>query len=114
MQIEKLHQLARDAYALGEGMLKSHSGTDQAESELYFGMARVYRAVSMGAEVESAIAAEDARWRAYATEQQRKVAQASRINAGPRAGQSTIEHRWVSIEAFQSKAIHIRHMLGML
>ena len=39
---EALFVLARDSYAMGESMLRSWSGADQADSEMHFCARRVY------------------------------------------------------------------------
>ena len=111
---EKLYKFARDAYAMGDARLRSPSGADQAESELEFGASRVYVDIAhKGMDVEEAIAKEDARWRAYAAEQIRKVEAAPKIKRGPSSGHSVISHRWVNPDGFQTKAIHIRAMVRM-
>jgi hypothetical protein len=110
-EIELLYRFARDENALGEAGLRSWSGADQADSELHFGASRVYVSVSRGTPLEEAIAKEDARWRAYADEQARKVNAAPRIKRGPSQGQSVIGHRWVNPDGFGIKAIHIRAMV---
>jgi hypothetical protein len=111
---EELFSLARDAYAQGESMLKSFSGADQADSEKYFGANRVYVAIALGGNVETEIAKEDARWRAYAKEQAAKVAAAPKIKRGPSRGHSVISHRWVDPEAFVSTGAHIRTMVRIV
>jgi hypothetical protein len=103
-QKERLYQCARDAEALGDAMLKSWSGADQADSEVYFCERRVYIAVADGQSIEAAIVLEDRRWRKYAAEQ------APKIKRGPSSGQSVISHRWVDPDKFASRAIHIRAM----
>ena len=127
---EALYQCARNAMAMGDAKLKSWSGADQADSELDFGASRVYVAIAgytvkafagtadgrtvEGLDVETAIANEDARWRAYAAEQAAKVAAAPKIKRGPSQGHSVISHRWDAPEAFRMKAIHIRTMVRIL
>src|SRR5277367_1077254 len=93
---EALFTCARDAGAMGDAKLRSFSGADQADSELDYGARRVYVAVAHeGVDLEIAITREDARWRAYAVEQRRKVDEAPKIKRGPSAGHSVISHRWV-------------------
>lgn len=111
---EALYQCARDAYALGESLLKSFSGADQADSEAYFCARRVYVAVAGEIDLEVAIAAEDKRWRAYAAEQAVKVAAAPKIKRGPSQGHSVISHRWVDPEKFTTQAHHIRQMIRII
>lgn len=113
VNIEALHRYARQEGEQAMAMLQSWSGADQADSEVHFCAARVYRAVAQGQDVEQAIAAEDARWRAYAAEQARKVSSAPKRRSGPCAGHSVIDHRWVSPEAFTLKAVHIRQMVAL-
>ena len=109
---EALLAMTRDAYAQGEAMLRSFSGSDQADSELYFGLARVYRTVALGFDTEEALAIEDARWRAYAAEQARRVEAAPKIKRGPSSGHSAISHRWVSPDAFAAHMPHARQMIA--
>lgn len=109
-QKERLYACARDAGALGDAMLKSFSGADQADSEVYFCERRVYVAVADGQSVEAAIVIEDRRWRRYAAEQAAKVNAAPKIKRGPSAGLSVISHRWVDPDKFAGRAIHIRAM----
>ena len=109
-----LYELARNAGALGDSQLRSFSGADQADSEVYFCERRAYVAIAAGTDVEAAIAVEDARWRAYAAEQAKKVDAAPKTKRGPMSGHSVISHRWVSPEAFASKAIHIRTMVRII
>jgi hypothetical protein len=106
----ELYSLARSSGERADSMLRSFSGADQADSELYFGERRVYVALAAGGNLETALAIEDARWRAYAKEQAAKVAAAPKIKRGPSQGHSVISHRWVNPEAFQSTANHIRTM----
>jgi len=113
-QIEKLYECARQSRALGDAMIRSFSGADQAESELYYGERRVYVAVAQGTDLEAAIEAEDKRWRAYAESQRKKVEEAPRIKSGPYAGASSIHHRWVSPDGFETKARHIRAMVKII
>lgn len=120
---EALFVLARQSYAQGEHMLKSFSGADQADSELYFCENRIYAFAGawgdapwdpMLSNLESLIAEQDKRWRDYAAGQARKVAEAPKIKLGPSSGHSVISHRWVDPEAFQTKARHIRAMVRIL
>ena len=126
---EALFVLARESRALGDHMLKSWSGSDQVDSELYFCENRVF-AFAGGqttmaldevtpfdptlANLEQLIAEQDKRWRDYAANQARKVAEAPKIKRGPSAGHSAISHRWVSPDAFTNRAHHIRTMVKIL
>ncbi len=110
---EALFKLSVAAYAQGDYMIKSFSGADQADSEKYYGMGRVYCNVARGQELEFAIAAEDKRWRAYAEENHKKVNEAPKIKRGPSSGQSVLSHRWVQADAFTYQAIHIRQMVSL-
>jgi hypothetical protein len=110
-QTKKLYELAKSAYAQGEAMVNSGSGSDQQESELYFGVRRVYISVAGGTPIEEAIDTEDRKWREYAATVLKKV------DAAPRSkytGMSVIHHRWVSPDAFQTKAVHLRQMVKMI
>lgn len=49
---EALFKLSVAAYAQGDYMIKSFSGADQADSEMYYGMGRVYCNVARGQELE--------------------------------------------------------------
>jgi hypothetical protein len=112
-QKERLYESARTAGEHGDSMLRSFSGADQADSEMYFGARRVYVAVSLGTALETALAIEERRWRAYAAEQAAKVAAAPKIKRGPSAGQSAISYRWVDPEKFTHYSGHIRIMVGL-
>jgi hypothetical protein len=107
----ELAKLSEQHYRLGEAGLRSFSGADQADSEYWFGQARVYGAVLSGVPLEDALAGEDARWRAYAAEQQAKVSAAPKIRRGPSEGHSSIAHRWVSAEKFSGAFTHLRFMI---
>ena len=109
---EALHKLARDASERAQYMVRSWSGTDQAESEAYFGAARFYSAVAAGSSIGAALAQEDARWRIYAADQAAKVKAAPKIRGRnhPSRGQSVISHRWVSPEKFTGMMNHLRFM----
>ena len=121
---EALFVLARDSYALGESMLRSWSGADQADSEMHFCARRVYAFLGdtgpndtwdpTCANLETLIAEQDARWRSYAAAQAVKVESAPKIRRGPSAGHSVISHRWVDPEKFTSYAHHIRTMVRIL
>jgi hypothetical protein len=126
---EALFKLARESYARGENMLNSFSGSDQADSELYFCENRVYSGAGGQptqaldeatpwdptlANLEQLIAEQDKRWRDYAAGQAHKVAEAPKIKRGPSAGHSAISHRWVSPDAFTNRAHHIRTMVKIL
>ena len=91
----------------------SHSGTDVAEAEVWRSVRDFYLMVKDGRPVEEALDVADARWKAYARENNAKVAAAPKIKRGPRQGQSCLEHRWVSPELFRSKAPHLRHMASV-
>ena len=110
-QKDRLYACARQAGELGDAMVRSLSGADKADSEVYFCERRVYVAVSQGVEVDAALAAEDARWRAYAAEQAAKVDAAPKIKRGPMRGHSAIHHRWVNPGLFKCREGHIRIMI---
>jgi hypothetical protein len=95
-------------------MCASASGTDQAESEVYFASGRVVRALGMADDprrLEFEIAVADARWREYAQQNNAKVKSAPKIKRGPSTGNSVISHRWVSPDLFTDRAAHIRAMV---
>jgi hypothetical protein len=110
-QRKSIFNLAAQAAQIGDGMIRSMSGADQADSEVYFCMRRVYVAFAQGVPLEEAIAKEDAYWRAYAKKQGEKVDAAPKIKRGPYRGVSAIQHRWVDPEKFQTHARHIRAMI---
>lgn len=89
----------------------SRLGSDVAEAPLYGYVADALAVIASGCSVSDAIAWADAQWRTYAKEQQARVEKAKKLRKGPRAGQSSMEHRWVSEEAFGAKAIHIRRLV---
>jgi hypothetical protein len=91
-------QRDRESYCYSSKCL---SGTDTAEAPLHGLMADLFGAYANGLD---AFAACDARWRAYAAEQQARVAAAPKIKRGPSSGHSVIGHRWVSPDAFDSMA----------
>lgn len=108
-----LFELARRA---GDAWIRSWSamsGTDQAEGEIYRYEREVYVAAAQGQDVEAAIAAADARWRAYAVQNNARVALAPKIKRGPMSGHSAISYRWVSPDKVQAKAIHWREMIRL-
>lgn len=94
--------------------MRSLSGTDHAEAELYFETSRVYTQIALGQDLEEAISEGDRRWREYANVMQRKVAEAGKLRRGPYSGQSVIHYRWVSLDAFQLEAVHIRQWVRSL
>jgi len=89
----------------------SYSGTDRAEGEVFRCLELCYLAIAGGAEIEAAIADQDARWRQYAAENNAKVEAAPKIRRGGSAGLSVISHRWVSPEEFATRARHLRGMV---
>lgn len=106
-----LYEMVRQSQALGDSMLKGFSGADRADSELYFLEAQVYRDVSQGVPLATAMAKADARWREYAKGQQKKVDEAGKIQRGPMQGQSAAHYKWVDPEHFSHKASHIAFMV---
>lgn len=92
--------------------LQSHPFTEESgavRAAAYDCEYRVYLAVWQGGDLEPAIAEQDARWRAMAAEQQRKVATAPKVRfAGGSTGQSAAEHVWASPDAFADMAHRIR------
>lgn len=105
---------ARLAGSMMDSAYRSFSGTDVAEAEVWGCVRRFYIAVAQGGDVEAAIAAEDVRWRSYATEQEKKVNAAPKTKRGPMSGHSVISHRWVSPDLFQSKGPHLRQMVKII
>ncbi len=111
-QKEELFVLARQAMQRCEFAYRSLSGTDVAEAEVWSAERRCYTAVAAGESLQARFKIEDAAWRKYAAEQERKV------NAAPKlqhkfgsGGQSVIAHQWVSPDLFASKQSHIRFMV---
>lgn len=111
LQKQRLYECARIARDRADAMLRSFSGADQADSEAFFCERRVYIAVADGESLDDVLKTEDARWRAYATEQAKKVNDAPKIKRGPMCGHSAISHRWVSPEKFTGMMSHIRFMV---
>lgn len=109
-QKEALYVCARDAYAQGESMLKSFSGADQADSELYILARAFYVDVADGAPIDAALDRQEARWRQYAAGQKAKVDAAPKIKRGPMQGHSAISHRWVDPERFKHHRNHLNFM----
>ncbi len=116
----EFYHLARQSGEMGDGMLRSFSGADQADSEKHFCARRVYVAIAAlgpdasDAAIELALDVEDRRWREYAAAQAAKVAAAPKIKRGPSSGHSVIGHRWVSPDSFQTTAGHIRTMVKII
>lgn len=80
-----------------------------AKSAAYDCEYRVYSAVWHGGDLETAIAEQDARWRRFAEEQQRKVDEAPKLkNAGGSNGWSAADHVWVSADMFADMEHRIR------
>lgn len=103
--------MAKQAGERCTAMYNSFSGTDVAEAELYRLERCTWLYLNEGHSIELALSRFDADWRKYAAENNVKVAAAGKLKRGPRSGQSVIEHRWVSPDMAESKAIHIRAMV---
>ena len=102
--------MAKRAGERCESAYRSFSGTDVAEAELYRLERVCWLNLNNGWTLEASLWKFDADWRKYAAENNAKVTAAGKIRRGPRAGQSCIEHRWVSPELAECKSNHIRAM----
>lgn len=107
---ERLMGAARNYRAIAEHAYKSASGADVADAPKHDFTADALGAIGSGKDVEAVIVLFATKWRTYATENNRKVADAAKIKRGPRAGQSVIEHRYTNPEAFDSIAIFLRQL----
>jgi len=91
-------------------MYASGSGADLADAPLRDLQADAFALLACGVTVEAIVELLEPKWRAYATEQQARVAAAPKIKRGPYSGQSNISHRWVSTEAFENFIPHLIQM----
>lgn len=107
---ERLFASSRNYSAICERAYKSMSGADVADAPKHQFTASALSAIGAGKDVDAVIVLFATKWRTYATENNRKVAEAAKIKRGPRAGQSVIEHRYTNPEAFDSIAIFLRQM----
>ena len=108
---EYLLQVARYERDAETAAYKSWSGTDVAEAPIHGMLADTYACIARGKDVEVTLALFEAKWRKYAKEQQARVADAPKIKHGPSSGASVIHHRWVSEEAWETRARHVRALL---
>lgn len=102
-QRNALAWLSDSAYKDAEWRLRSPSGQDQSESEIYLEESRVYQAIIRGEEINQAIHSSRVKFRQYAESNNRKVDESPRIRSGPREGQSWIDHRWLDSGAFDRR-----------
>lgn len=102
-QRNALAWLSDSAYKDAEWRLRSHSGQDQSESEIYLEESRVYQTIIRGEEVNQAIHSSRVKFRQYVESNNRKVDDAPKIGSGPREGQSWIDHRWLDPSAFDRR-----------
>jgi hypothetical protein len=112
---ERLFVLAREAMAREDWLYSPAcmSGADRAEAPVYASVRRFYEAVAMGGELEEAARVEDARWRAYAVENNAKIAAGPKLQHGPMSGAPAMHYRYTSPELFQSKLPHLRTMVAI-
>lgn len=113
-QKQALYHEARRAMEREQGAYNSFSGADKAEAPVWASVRDFYHAVAEGMPIDDALAFADEKWRSYAVEAQRKVAEAPKVQRGPSSGHSVISHRWVSLEFFRSKEPHLRAMCARL
>ncbi len=105
---ERLFHHARNYRELASSQYKSFSGTDVAEAPRYDLVADCFGTIAEGKEIEATLRWAEESWRRYAEANNQKVNGAAKIKLGPRKGQSTVQHRWVSPDAFTASALHIR------
>lgn len=110
----RLFEQMRMASWRHESMLRSFSGADQADSEVFRIERLLWVQIWEGRSFDAAFADCDRLWQAYAVAQQKKVADAPKTQRGPYQGQSVIQHRWVSLELWQTKAPHLRTMVLLI
>ena len=113
-QREELFKLARQAGDRWRASWTAMSGADMAEGEVFRYVRDVYVAAAQDEDIATAITRADSAWRVYATQNNAKIAAAPKLKRGPSAGQSAISYRYTSPDLFESKLIHIRHMIGLL
>jgi len=113
---EELFDLARAALKDEEWCYSPacFSGADRAEAPLYACVRRFYERVAGGEDSRAVFASEDARWRAYAAENNAKVEAAPRIRRGPMSGASSIHYRHTSPEMFEQKRPHLFAMVAKI
>ena len=109
-QRDSLLDLARCSSRRHEAMCSSGSGVDAAESELHRLLAEAYRRLSSGRPLEAVTDRLARSWKEYAEENNRKVAAASKVKSGPRAGQSVVAHRWLGPDMVSAKVLHVQTM----
>jgi hypothetical protein len=90
---------------------KSWSGTDVAEAPLHGMLADTYACIARGKDIEATLTFFGAKWRTYAREQQGRVSAAAKLKHGPSSGASVIHYKWVSEEAWETHARHVRALL---
>lgn len=110
---ERLFAVARQYRDMATRAYAGLSGADRADAPLHDYTADALGCIAQGKEVEPVIALLDGKWRAYATEQQARVAAAPKTTRGPMSGHSVIAHRWVALDAFEARARHIRQMVAL-
>jgi len=108
---ERLLQVAKFQRDMETKAYKSFSGADIADAPIHGFVADALGCIAQGKQTEAVLALFDSKWRAYADENHAKVNSAPKIKRGPRSGQSSIEHRYVNSDAWQSKASFIRSLL---
>ena len=113
-QIEQYYDRARKAYAQYENALKSMSGSDVADSEIFRLERLFWIALSQDVSIDQAFITFNREWRQYAKYNNAKVEEAPKQKYGPCSGQSVISHRWVSPELAETKMIHMRHMAQLI
>lgn len=108
---EKLMSSARMYRDIETRAYSGFSGTDCAEAPKHGFTADALACLAEGKDLDATIALFSAKWRAYAAENNAKVAAAPRIKRGPSSGHSVIAYRWVSPEAFDTIATFLRSMV---
>jgi hypothetical protein len=110
-QEARFFERMRAAFDAEQAAYRSMSGAEVAGAPLHGYERHFYQLCWEGVEVEAALALCDAEWRAYAAENNARVAAAPKLK---HSGLSSIDHRWCSPERFQTSAIHLRHMAAKI
>ena len=112
---ERLLQAARDARDQAQRFYSPQcmSGADTADAPRYDLQADAFGCIASGKDVVAVLALCRAKWTAYCTENNAKVAAAPKISRGPSAGHSVIGHRHTSVGAWDSVEIFVRTMVAI-
>lgn len=97
---ETLFRYARWNHSREEAAYKSALGADVAEAPVWSMVADTLAVIAEGADIAETVAYFDAQWKAYATENNKRITEAPKIRHGGRRGQSVISHRYTAPELY--------------